>query len=182
MLVDVDPNTFWKLIADARADVPDPSDCCAVASAAAARLATLPPAEIVSAQQVLWDVMAQSYRNPLWAAAYVINGGCSDDGFDYFRGWLLTQGETVYTRAADSPESLADLPAVIAAAESGEELVCEAALGIPWDAHLAATGMRLPQDAFTIRYPDLDPDWSFDFDDESEIARRLPRLAALYAY
>ncbi|MEU7476078.1 DUF4240 domain-containing protein [Lentzea sp. NPDC042327] len=178
----MDLKTFWQLIADARADVPDPSDCCAVVAAAKTRLAALPPAEIVSAQQALWDVMALSYRNPLWAAAYVINGGCSDDGFDYFRGWLLTQGEDVYHAAATSPETLADLPAVVTAAGSGDEFECEGALSIAWDAHLTATGMRLPQDAFTIRYPELDPDWSFDFDDEAEIARRLPRLAALYGY
>ncbi|WP_053733961.1 DUF4240 domain-containing protein [Nocardia sp. NRRL S-836] len=178
----MDSNTFWKLIADARATVPDPSDCCAVVAATKSLLAPLPPGEIVSAQQVLWDVMAFSYSNPLWAAAYVINGGCSDDGFDYFRGWLLTQGEAVYTTAVASPDSLADLPAVVAAAESGDEFECQEALTIAWDAHLTATGMRLPQDAFTIRYPDLDPDWSFDFDDESEMARRLPRLASLYSY
>ncbi|PZH17222.1 hypothetical protein C1I97_05340 [Streptomyces sp. NTH33] len=29
-----------------------------------------------------------SYQNPLWAAAYVVNGGCSDDGFGCFQGRL----------------------------------------------------------------------------------------------
>jgi hypothetical protein len=176
----VDADTFWKLIADARASVADPSDSEAVAAAATSLLAARPPAEIVAAQQVLWDLMAESYRNPLWAAAYLINGGCSDDGFDYFRGWLLTQGEDTYNSVLASPDSLATLPAVVAAAESGTEFECEAALSIAWDAHIKATGMRLPQDAFTIRYPDLDPDWDFEFDDEAEMARRLPRLSALY--
>jgi hypothetical protein len=176
----VDPNTFWKLIADARASVSDPSDGDAVASAASTLLAALPPAEIVAAQQVLWDLLAESYRHPLWAAAYLINGGCSDDGFDYFRGWLLTQGEEVFRAALASPDSLAALPAVVSAAESGMEFECESALSIAWNAHLAATGMKLPEDAFTIRYPDLDPDWDFDFDDGAELAARLPKLAALY--
>ena len=176
----VDTNTFWPLIATARAGVSDPSDCCAVATSAAALLATRPPAEIVAAQQVLWDLLAFSYQNPLWAAAYLINGGCSDDGFDYFRGWLLLQGQEVFEAAVADPDSLAALPAVVSAAESGMEFECEAALSIPWDAHLTATGMKLPEDAFTIRYPDLDPDWDFEFDDSAELAVRLPRLAALY--
>jgi hypothetical protein len=30
----------------------------------------------------------------MWVAAYLMNGGCSDDGFDYFRGWLIAQGRT----------------------------------------------------------------------------------------
>ena len=33
MLTDVDTKTFWTLIADARAAVDDPRDCCAVAAA-----------------------------------------------------------------------------------------------------------------------------------------------------
>lgn len=177
----VDPNTFWTLIADARTAVADPSDADAVASAATALLATRPPAEIVAAQQILWDLLTHSYRNPLWAAAYLINGGCSDDGFDYFRGWLLTCGRPVFESALADPDSLAASPAVVAAAESGAELECEAALHIAWDAHLAATGMKLPEDAFTIDYPELDPDWDFDFDDGAELAARLPRLAALFA-
>jgi hypothetical protein len=180
ILEDVDPNTFWTLIADARASVPDPSDSAAVASAASSLLAARPPSDIVATQQVLWDLLALSYRNPLWGAAYLINGGCSDDGFDYFRGWLLTQGQTVFESALADPDSLAALPAVVAAAESGLEFDCEAALHIAWDAHLAVTGMKLPEDAFTIRYPDLDPDWDFDFEDSAELATRLPRLAALY--
>jgi hypothetical protein len=41
-------------------------------------------------------------------------------------------------------------------------------------------GEELPPKAFTVRYPQLDPDWDFDFDDEAEMRRRLPRLADLY--
>ncbi|MFD4672716.1 DUF4240 domain-containing protein [Lentzea sp. NPDC058450] len=171
---------LWSLIAQARSTVPDPSDSEAVAAEATTLLAARPPSEIVAAQQVLWDVLVTSYTNPLWAAAYLINGGCSDDGFDYFRGWLLTQGKETHDAVLASPDSLADLPAVIEAAESGEEFECEAALSIAWDAHIKATGMQLPQDAFRIRYPELDPDWDFDFDDSTELAARLPRLAALF--
>ncbi|HEX7305247.1 DUF4240 domain-containing protein [Lentzea sp.] len=176
----MDSNTFWQLIADARASVTDPSDSEAVVAAATDLLAAMPPAEIVAAQQVLWDLMAASYTNPLWAAAYVMNGGCSDDGFDYFRGWLLTQGREVFEAAVASPDSLADLPVVVAAAETGDEFEREGALSIAWDAHIKATGMQLPQDAFRIRYPALDPEWDFDFDDGAKMAARLPRLAALY--
>jgi hypothetical protein len=180
ILEDVDKNTFWTLIATARASSGDQADCHAVAEAASSLLASRPPADIVAAQQVLWDLLAESYRNPLWAAAYLINGGCSDDGFDYFRGWLLLQGQEVFDSAVADPDSLAALPDVVSAAESGAEFGCEEALSIPWNAHLAATGMKLPEDAFTIRYPDLDPAWDFEFDDSAELAARLPRLAALY--
>lgn len=175
----MDKNDFWNLIADARSRV-DPADSRAVVAAATDLLATRPPAEIVAAQQVLWDLMAESYRNPLWAAAYLINGGCSDDGFDYFRGWLLTQGREAFEAAVADPDTLAGLPVVVAAAEAESELEREGALSIVWDAHLKATGMQLPEDAFTIRYPQLDPEWDAVFDDDAEMSARLPRLAALY--
>lgn len=49
-----------------------------------------------------------AYRWDLWGAAYVINGGCSDDGFTDFRSWLIAQGKAVYDAALADPESLAD--------------------------------------------------------------------------
>ncbi|UII56446.1 DUF4240 domain-containing protein [Cytobacillus spongiae] len=56
----------------------------------------------------LQRIMNESYQSNLWAAAYVIMGGCSDDTFDYFRGWLIGQGEEVYNRVLQNPEYLAE--------------------------------------------------------------------------
>lgn len=42
----------------------------------------------------------------LWAAAYIINGGCSDDGFDYFKDWLISRGQSVFDAALSDPETL----------------------------------------------------------------------------
>ncbi len=178
MLAAMDREEFWKLIDEARATVADPADAEAVAARAAALLATRPPAEIIATEQVLWDRMGDSYRSLLWGGAYVINGGCSDDGFDYFRGWLLLQGREVFEGVVADPDALAGLPAVRAASEDGRELECEAALGIPWDAYRAATGAELPSAAFTVEY--ADPDGDFDVEDDEERERRLPRLSALY--
>jgi len=65
------------------------------------------------------------------------------------------------------------------ASSGGLDLDGEDVLSIAWDAHVRATGEQLPVDAFTIRYPELDPAWDFDFDDRAEMTRRLPRLSAL---
>lgn len=78
------------------------------------------------------------------------------------------------------PDALAEVPIVRASAADGIDLDCEEALSIVWNAHVIATGKQLPDDAFSIRYPELDPTWKFDFDDRGEMTRRLPRLAALY--
>ncbi len=176
----MDTELWWELIEAARRQVFDPSDGNAVASQAVTLLSARPRDEIVASDQVLWGLMADSYRNPLWAAAYVINGGCSDDGFDYFRGWLIVQGHEVYERVVADPDTLADLPVVRAKTPTVWPVECEDTLYIASRAYLAATGEGLPRRTFTIRYPELDPDWSFDFDDRAEMTRRLPRLGALF--
>jgi len=52
----------------------------------------------------------RAYTWDLWGAAYVIGGGCSDDGFWDFRSTLITCGRKVFERALKHPDSLADLP------------------------------------------------------------------------
>ena len=51
----------------------------------------------------------KAYTWDLWGAAYVIHGGCSDDGFEYFRRWLVSRGRNTYEAALADPESLADI-------------------------------------------------------------------------
>ncbi|MFJ3924760.1 DUF4240 domain-containing protein [Streptomyces sp. NPDC090022] len=175
----MDTQQFWQLIEDARAEAGGGAGGEEIAERASALLAGRTVPEILGAQQVLWDLLAVSYTHPLWAAAHLVNGGCSDDGFDYFRGWLITQGREVFERAVADPDSLAGLAGVVESLAGGGELECEDTLGIAWAAYRSATGQQIPDGAFGISYPALDPDWGFDFDDEREMARRLPRLAAL---
>ncbi len=167
---------FWKLIEDARTRAA--GDAYAVAGHAVEILAALSGARIVAAAQPFWDLMADSYRGDLWAAAYLINGGASDDGFEYFRGWLIAQGRDAFERAVADPDTLADLPDVRATAAGQEELECEEVLAIAWNAHLRATGEQLPPGSFTIRYPPVDFGWGFD--DPAQMRAHLPRLAHLY--
>jgi hypothetical protein len=176
----MDIERFWKLIEDARALVADPAHSEAVAAQAATLLAAFPREEIVAAQRVLSGLMAHSYRTPLWAAAYVINGGCSDDGFDYFRGWLIVQGREVFDQAVTDPDALADLAVIRSMAARGARFECEPTLYIPTEAHRVATGQELPADAYTTQLSEPVGGWDFDFDDQSEMKRRLPRLTALY--
>ncbi|MFI0937894.1 DUF4240 domain-containing protein [Streptomyces sp. NPDC021020] len=180
----MDTDRFWQLVELARrqgAASADPADAEGAAKEAIALLAAHSPQEIVRAQQILWDLLADAYRAPLWAAAYLINGGCSDDGFAYFRGWLIAQGRAVFERAVSDPDALADHPAVRAAAEGGSDLEGEDFLAVPHGAYRKATGRDLPPDSFTVNYPGLDPAWNFSFDDRAKVAPRLPRLDALFA-
>jgi hypothetical protein len=52
--------------------------------------------------------MNEAYSWPLWGAAYVINGGCSDDAFTDFRASLISRGRASFEQAIADPDSLAD--------------------------------------------------------------------------
>lgn len=170
---------FWDHIRATRHADPDEH-----AERLAARLAELPEAEILDFIH-LWDVAScRAYRRDLWAAAYLINCGCSDDGFQYFRWWLVLQGREVYEAAIADPDILAEVV-------DGEDEVAEAEVSPGMDAWFAATGTERDDagyDAFDRamrfrhprrpRSPELAPRW--DFDNDSEVRRRLPRLTAMY--
>ena len=179
----MDTAQFWHLVDQARDRVLDLNGVEDIAQEAQALLSALPAGEITAADQVFWQLMADSFQDSLWAAAYVVNGGCSDDGFDYFRGWLILQGREHYEQALRDPDSLATWSIVLRAAQDESDLECGSALVMTSRAFAAVTGDEIPAcDAIT--YPDADPDgeWSFEFDDADEMNRRLPRLSALYEY
>lgn len=75
-------------------------------------LEELSPSEILDFYELYRDQIQRAYTWRLWGAAYVIMGGCSDDGFDYFRDWLISEGQDIYERALTDPETLAELPAL----------------------------------------------------------------------
>jgi hypothetical protein len=179
ILSTMDTRQFWKLIEDARTQIADAADSEAIAARAAVLLSAFPCEEIVDAQRVLKGLLAACYRNTLWAAASLINGGCGDDGFEYFRGWLIVQGGEVFERSVAHPDSLADLPVIGPPTLDRPPVECEETLYIATRAYRAATGAELPAEAFTIRYPEPDAGWDFDFDDRTKMERRLPRLTAL---
>jgi hypothetical protein len=167
---------FWAVIDRATADRPGSPD--EVAKRAVAELATRDPEEIVAWGRHLDKVMAASGKEDLWAAAYLINGGCSDDGFDAFRGWLIAHGRDVVASAVREPDSLAGLPTVKGAADTGAVFEAEAVLTIAGDAYREATGSELPASESPPTRPEAADLW--DFDDEDEMRRRLPRLSSLF--
>ncbi|MEU8231366.1 DUF4240 domain-containing protein [Actinoplanes sp. NPDC048967] len=167
---------FWAVIDRATADRPGSPD--EVAKRATAELVGRDPDEIVAWGRHLDKVMNASGKEDLWAAAYLINGGCSEDGFDNFRGWLIANGRDVVARAVREPDSLADLPAVRAAAATGAVFEAEEVLGIAEAAHREATGGDLPPSETPRTRPD--PAMLWDFDNEEEMQKRLPRLSALF--
>ena len=71
-----------------------------------AALAKLPPEEIAAWRRMYYDHHNALHRWDLWGAAYVINGGCGNDGFHYFKAWLIGRGRKVYEAAMRDPDSV----------------------------------------------------------------------------
>jgi Protein of unknown function (DUF4240) len=140
-------------------------------------LTELPPEEIVAFDRMLDDKADAAYSNDLWGAAYLINGGASDDGFYYFRLWLIGMGKKVYEAALADPDSLADV------VEPDQEYECEmyGAARQAWEAKGLSEDEydRAYQKGRKRRVPRL-RGRRWDFDDDRQVRKRLPRLAALY--
>jgi hypothetical protein len=91
---------FWTII-DAHRDGDDYDEDGLIAE-----LAKGSKEDILAFDARVTKLMDESYRGDLWGAAYVANGGCSDDGFDYFRGWLISRGKAVFEAALADPDSI----------------------------------------------------------------------------
>jgi Protein of unknown function (DUF4240) len=170
----VDQDRFWGLVEAAGAG--SGGDCGVQATQLAALLEQLPAEEIIAFERRSVRLLGEANHWDLWGAAYQINGGCSDDGFLYFRGWLLTQGWAIWEAAVRDPDSLATHPAVTTQAA----LECEDILYVASVAYQARTGKELDrglvgEDLAGFTRP-RGTHW--DFEDDNEIRRRLPRLRA----
>lgn len=86
---------------------------------------------------LLQNKLADLYSWDLWAVAYIARGGCGDDAFEYFRAWIISEGQEIYDRAMTDPGGTADFIV------PGSDLQLEAMLYSPYDAYLARVGERL---------------------------------------
>ncbi|WP_374502439.1 DUF4240 domain-containing protein [Zoogloea sp.] len=171
----MDNSSFWKLI-DTSRQVAD-GDPEQQLKELESLLDELSEDEVVGFQTIFVSYFQASYTWPLWGAAYVIGGGCSDDGFDYFRGWLISRGEKAFSAALADPDTLASL-----IKESDEEVDCQVegwqSVGV--DAWRRKTGLEYS--AFPSKPSGIQSDgpagdeWS-----EEDLDRLYPRLCKRFS-
>ena len=89
-------NQFWKIIESGKKSASSAEDR---PDLLATELKSLSAGEIKDFDEIYFDQIIRSYRWDLWGAAYVINGGCSDDGFKYFCDFLISEGKEVFEAA-----------------------------------------------------------------------------------
>jgi hypothetical protein len=166
-------DTFWEIIAKAQSVAGKKEtyadqhgmDCLQ------RELERLSPDEIVSFDLIFSQKLHDAYRWDLWAAAFIILGGCSDDGFLDFRSELVARGRSTYEAALKDPQSLADADPDMDGAEGWQYLA--------GNAYKAKTCQDLPISADRPRHPKepAGEDW-----DEATVGAKFPRLAEKYGF
>lgn len=155
---------FWSILGNLDSDN--------AAKQLAERLEALSPADIIAFQAHFDEAFHRSYDWDLWGAAYLIEGGCSDDGFMDFRYGLISRGEKVFTTALAQPDSLADVVEL-------EEMISDPDVGyVAADVYRQKVGSEIPESDVPLDSAPRGEQW--DFEDQALREQKFPRLAALF--
>ena len=69
-----------------------------------------------------------------------MNGGSADDGFEYFRGWLIAQSRRRFQAALEYPAGIGDYA-------EPDENECEEILYVAQEAYQSKTGEEFPYES-----------------------------------
>ncbi|AFY60067.1 DUF4240 domain-containing protein [Synechococcus sp. PCC 6312] len=155
---------FWAIIA---ASQTESGDCESQAQRLEAILSALPPSDIIEFDFLFRQKVIAAYRWDLWGIAYLVNGGCSDDSFDYFRYWLIGQGVGAYDQVLANPE------AILNYIDQDTEIECESLIYASHSAYEALVGEAMPTKALTYPREPAGQAW-----EEETLADLFPQVAA----
>lgn len=162
----MDEQQFWAIIRAAK--VAAGSDVDARPNALKRELSSLDLSAIQGFQQRYDGLILRANRWDLWGAAYIMNGGCSDDGFVYFRAWLISEGREIFEEALSNPDSLAKL-------QRREYFDLESFSYVALKVFAAKGGGELERDFSNELAMPSGKEWS-----EKELPSLFPKLAAKY--
>ena len=135
----MDVATFWSLIAESAKSRRDVTERC---ERLTQLLSAFKPPAVVKFSKLLHELLHRAYRHDLLAVATIVMGGCSDDSFEYFRAWLILQGEEKYRAALNDPASIGEW------VKAKDEVEAEELLSVAEDAYTQLKGDELPESAY----------------------------------
>lgn len=171
-------DSFWKIIERTFITNDDDSN----GNNLKAELSKLEDSMIIGFYLKIKQLQIKSYIGSLWCAAHIIDGGCGDSEFEYFRAWLISKGKNTFYSALSNPDTLYMQPAYRPDGFVSWSL---------WQVPLEIIYSRMPEissihdhinyEAFEKLYgketSDIDLTWS----DNKELMKKLcPRLYAKY--
>jgi len=169
---------FWALIARTTVREADPERQLEALRQA---LRELTPAEIEAFERAFQREQRRAYAWDLWGAVYVLHGGASDDGFEYFQRWLISKGREVFEAAVADPDSLADMLAPDTQGPCEFEGFAYVAGGV-WGEKTGIDPWKDPEASFpyTGAPPAAEPSGAPFEEDERSLAKRYPKLWARF--
>ena len=172
----MDEEQFWAIVQTAVDEAGDDED--EYLEVVKRELSKLSLKEMIGFRLRTDKLLYDSYTSEMWCAGYLMNGGCSDDGFEYFRLWVISRGRKVYEAAMANPDNLIDYIDDDAEMDFFEfELFWYVALEAFEEAVDAELYDYVDDDNFKTRegnYPNFEFNWE---EDEPESMQKLcPRL------
>ena len=170
----MDEEQYWKIVQKSLKNATDEEE---QEESLVEQLEKLKPHDIVGFRLRTDKLLFDSYTSEMWCAGYILNGGCSDDGFEYFRCWVISRGKAVYDAALLNPDSLINQ----VVDEDFDEYEFELFWYVALEAFENKTGKEIydyiDYGAFTTRearYPSIEINWN---EDESETMKAIcPQL------
>lgn len=89
----IDEILFWTLISEARKSSENKYDFIDNLKTI---LEAFQPVELRNFQKHLLIKLNELNIWDIWALAYIVRRGCGDDGFDYFKAWVISKGHQAY--------------------------------------------------------------------------------------
>jgi hypothetical protein len=134
---EIDNTIFWELIDEAVRFTPKTGVRCRWLKD---RLTGFKSRSIVQFAKVLNREVINRYTHRNWGVAFLVNGGSSDDGFQYFLGWLLLQGRAFVEKFDVDPD-------IIVEKHGQEDYEEEMIYYVPEDAFYRVSNREFPESA-----------------------------------
>ena len=154
----MDVNVFWEVIG-----TPDDGGLSERIDDLPNRLARFKANQIKAFDMLLHEMNHRAYRNDVWALAYLLNDGCSDDAFEAFRCGLIMLGRDLFEAVLARPDDF-DIGVQV-----GEAL---SLMDVPPLAYEMRSGKAMKRKAYLL------PPLEGPHLEEHEFADALPRIAS----
>jgi len=167
---EMNEDLFWQIIAGSRRGDPPQDE---QQEKLTGKLSSLTPAEIISFYLTMDRLLDDIHTSSTWCAAYIMNEGCSDDGFDYFCAWVLSLGKETYYAAKKDPDNL-----VTVLREDSDEHEFEGMLYVAAEAYETKTGKSMYDQLPELIRKNANVEIEWDEDDPESMKKICPRLFA----
>ena len=84
---------FWEFIEESRQECESDSEFVDILKD---KLEAMSVTEIKKFQKILLEKTNELEHWDIWALAYIVRNGCGDDAFDYFKAWIISQGQDAF--------------------------------------------------------------------------------------